>query len=47
VNVVAPVAVVAPLSAEQETIARIEMNAMKVPGVKKATVNVIPSISGD
>ena len=47
VNVVAPVTVVAPLSAEQETIARIENNAMKIAGVKKATINVIPSISAD
>jgi cytidylate kinase len=47
VNVVAPVTVVAPLSAEQETIARIENNVKKIPGVKEVTINVIPSISAD
>ena len=47
VNVVAPVTVVAPLSAEQETIARIQHDAKKISGVKKVTVNVIPSISAD
>jgi cytidylate kinase len=47
INVVAPVTVVAPLSAEQESIGRIRMHAMKVPGVKKVNVSVIPSISSD
>ena len=47
INVVAPVTVVAPLSAEQEAIGRIRVNAMKVPGVKKVNVSVIPSISSD
>jgi hypothetical protein len=45
INVVAPVTVVAPLSAEQEAIGRIRVQAMKVPGVKKVNVSVIPSIS--
>jgi len=47
VNVVAPITVVAPLSAEQEAIDRIRMHAMKVPGAKKVNVSVIPSISSD
>ena len=47
INVVAPVTVVAPLSAEQEAIGRIRAQAMKVPGVKKVNVSVIPSISSD
>lgn len=47
VNVVAPVELAAPLSAEQKTIARIKMQAMKIPGVKAVTANVIPSISAD
>jgi hypothetical protein len=47
INVVAPVTVVAPLSAEQEAIGRIRAQATKVPGVKKVNVNVIPSISSD
>ncbi len=47
VNVVAHVAVYAPLSAELEEISKIQMIAMKIQGVRKVTVNVIPSISGD
>ena len=47
INVVAPVTVVAPLSAEQEAIERIRMHAMKVPGVRKVNVSVIPSLSAD
>jgi len=47
INVVAAVTVVAPLSAEQEAIQRIRMHAMKVSGVKKVNVSVIPSISAD
>jgi cytidylate kinase len=47
VSVVAPLALAAPISAEQKTIARLKNQIMQVPGVKKVTVNVVPPISAD
>jgi cytidylate kinase len=47
VNVVAPLALATPISAEQKTIARLKNQIMQIPGVKKVTVNVVPPISPD
>jgi cytidylate kinase len=47
VSVVAPLALAAPISAEQKTIARIKSQIMNLPGVKKVSVNVVPPISAE
>jgi cytidylate kinase len=47
VSVVAPLALAAPISAEQKTIARIKNQILHIPGVKKVSVNVVPPISAE